>query len=344
MDVVSTGDATFVNADLTTINTNTVNVTSQILFDSYNSRSLSGDGLATPDMYAATVRCNNLRENNFKITNVWTPIRTSEAGFHLRSGGDPFHPGSLTWSFYSFANFHTFVTSDSEYNLRFTFDTINRDGNNTAHPSPSDSVMTLSGSGQLTLTGALVGTGATLGNTTTGGSIDVFTNGDDSTFLTVRNGAGPIGNPRWSVSIEGTETGVNNNGSQLVITRYNDAGAAIDTPVRIDRSSGDVFFTNDLSVTGLTNVNTINAINLRPQSLHTDRVNLVTMEAASNVERFMHFKSGSSPTTRAGAIFSNFANSNFWIANSGTVLRFTYQVGDPQSAVDLFVIQIDMFG
>jgi hypothetical protein len=44
---------------------------------------------------------------------------------------------------------------------------------------------------------------------------------------------------RWSITRDATtETGVGNTGSNLVVTRYSDAGTAIDTPITIRRSDG----------------------------------------------------------------------------------------------------------
>lgn len=60
-----------------------------------------------------------------------------------------------------------------------------------------------------------------------------------------------ITSTRWAVSKDSTAEGGSNTGSDLVVTRYNDAGSIIDNPITVTRSTG-LSTLASLSVTGTT--------------------------------------------------------------------------------------------
>lgn len=59
------------------------------------------------------------------------------------------------------------------------------------------------------------------------------------------------GTNRFDVGVNTTTEGGGNSGSGLVVRRYSDAGALIDTPLAIDRATGAVSFANALVINGL---------------------------------------------------------------------------------------------
>jgi len=83
-----------------------------------------------------------------------------------------------------------------------------------------------------------------LGITTSGPSqivIDKSGGGAGGSIITGRKG---VGLPRWQMALGDatTETGVNNAGSDFSVSRFNDAGTNIDTPLSISRATGQVLF------------------------------------------------------------------------------------------------------
>lgn len=62
---------------------------------------------------------------------------------------------------------------------------------------------------------------------------------------------------RWALRVDGNETGANA-GGDFSIRRYDDAGTFIDSPLSIDRSSGDVTLTKDITANNLSGTNTGN--------------------------------------------------------------------------------------
>ena len=91
-------------------------------------------------------------------------------------------------------------------------------------------------------------------------SVTVGTGFDGDAFLNLNAKAGNFGgivamtawNYRWIVGMQGSpaETGSGNTGSDFVIRRHTDAGAAIDTPLVIKRSTGVVDFSATPTVNG----------------------------------------------------------------------------------------------
>lgn len=57
-----------------------------------------------------------------------------------------------------------------------------------------------------------------------------------------------VGFARWSMMTFGTETGTGNVGSDIGLTRFTDAGAGIDTPFTLSRSTGELTLTKPLSL------------------------------------------------------------------------------------------------
>ena len=93
-------------------------------------------------------------------------------------------------------------------------------------------------SGVVTSTGNIVASaGAQLVVTASAGS---------SRYLTFQTATAP----RWTISTNGATESGSNVGSDLVITRWNDAGSAIDIPFVFTRSTGNATFGYNLTVSG----------------------------------------------------------------------------------------------
>jgi microcystin-dependent protein len=146
------------------------------------------------------------------------------------------------------------ATAESGSNTGSDFEISPRNDAGAALPT---AVTITRSTGAVTLTGALTGTTATFNDgpvivDRTGdaaqGVFDARVDAGQNAGMIMRTGA----STRWQVVKQGTAEGGSNAGSNFVIAAYDDAGAALSTPVTIIRSTGAVTLTGSLTGTTAT--------------------------------------------------------------------------------------------
>jgi hypothetical protein len=128
-----------------------------------------------------------------------------------------------------------------------------------------------------TLTGALNGTtgafsGAVAANglwsVSPGGAGGIVMQADMGNSLFGQKGTAGAARTRWEVALgDGATESGSNAGSNFSLTRYNDAGSSIDTPLSINRATGSVTLTGLLTAPGLTLTYSNNYIDV-PQNIN----------------------------------------------------------------------------
>jgi hypothetical protein len=145
--------------------------------------------------------------------------------------------------------------------------------------------------------------------------------------LTIRNPAG--GNRvlafntgatnRWAIYANATAEGGSNAGSDFYVTRYNDAGAAIDTPLNINRATGLVALLDGLDVTGAAAFHGVTTFNTTDVVL-SNGVNL-KLSSAAGVSRPILFQTGAS--NRWAVYVNSTAESGSNVGSDFVIQRYT---------------------